>query len=47
MDCGCFILLITKETPQKKDPFDRLRANGSHLKIITVSSVHAEHVEAQ
>jgi hypothetical protein len=24
-----------------------LRANGSHLKIIIVSSAHAEHVEAQ
>jgi hypothetical protein len=30
----------------RKTPFDRLRANGSYLEIIIVSSVHAELVEA-
>jgi hypothetical protein len=32
---------------KEKTPFDRLRANGSHIEIIIVSSVHAEPVEAQ
>jgi hypothetical protein len=31
---------------KRKTPFDRLRANGSHLEIIIDSSVHAEPVEA-
>ena len=40
------VQFIEASAGTRKAPFDRLRANGSYLEIILVSSAHAEPVEA-